>query len=160
LQKQQRNRLVSLMSIASDERQWLIFYRRSYNQGVILGALSELSRATNDTSYTTIAKRIADAGITKLSNSDGILHDPCEPNCGADGSQFKGIFARNLRILQQSSPEARYADFFDRNADSVWQTDRNENDEFGLVWDGPFVGPANASTQSSALDVIVAALST
>ena len=132
---------------------------RTYNQGVVLGALSELSRATKDDNYTTIAKRIADAGIAKLSNSNGILHEPCEPNCGADGSQFKGVFARNLRILQQSSPEKRYADFLDRNADSVWNADRNGRNEFGLVWDGPFVGPANASTQSSALDVIVAALS-
>jgi predicted alpha-1,6-mannanase (GH76 family) len=132
----------------------------SYNQGVILGALSELSRATRDTSFTTLAKRIADAGIAKLSDSDGILHDPCEPDCGADGSQFKGVFARNLRILQQVSPEARYAKFLGRNADSVWHADRNRRNKFGLVWDGPFVGPANASTQSSALDVIVAALST
>ena len=140
--------------------QWLILCCRSYNQGVILGALSELSRVTNDTSYTATAKRIADAAIAKLANSDGILHEPCEPNCGADGSQFKGVFVRNLRILQQTSPQRRYAEFLDHNADSIWQADRNERNEFGLTWDGPFVGPANASTQSSALDAIVAALST
>lgn len=133
---------------------------RSYNQGVILGALSELYKATKDTSYTTTAKKIADAGISKLTDSNGILHDPCEPDCGGDGSQFKGIFARNLQILQQTSPEQRYADFLDRNADSVWQNDRNDHNEFGLEWDGPYVGPANASIQSSALDAIVGALST
>ncbi|TLD04601.1 hypothetical protein E2P81_ATG10414 [Venturia nashicola] len=132
----------------------------TYNQGVILGALTELSEATGDIGYITTAKRIADAGIANLTNSNGILHEPCEPDCGGDGSQFKGIFTRNLRILQQESPEERYADFLDRNADSVWQKDRNDGNEFGLVWDGPFVGPANASTQSSGLDVIVAALST
>ena len=55
---------------------------RSYNQGVILGALSELYRATKNADYTSSAKRIADAGISKLTDSNGILHDPCEPDCG------------------------------------------------------------------------------
>lgn len=133
---------------------------RSYNQGVILGGLAELSQVTGDNSYIVTAKRIADAGIAKLSDGSGILHDPCEPNdCGADGSQFKGVFTRNLRILQNASPEQRYADFLDRNADSIWQNDRDQNNGLGLVWSGPFVGPANASTQSSGLDAIVAALS-
>lgn len=126
---------------------------------MILGALAELSHVTKNDTYIATAKRIADAGIAALTDSNGILHEPCESTgCGADGSQFKGIFARNLRILQQASPEKRYADFLDKNADSVWAT-RGENNEFGLDWNGPFSG-ANASTQSSGLDVIVAALST
>ena len=84
---------------------WLML-DRSYNQGVILGALSEMFRATKNADYTSSAKRIADAGISKLTDNNGILHDPCEPDCGGDGSQFKGIFARNLQILQQTSPES------------------------------------------------------
>jgi predicted alpha-1,6-mannanase (GH76 family) len=133
---------------------------RSYNQGVILGGLSELSRVTKDDSYTDIAKQIADAAIDALTDDNDILHDPCEPDtCGQDGNQFKGVFARNLRILQQQSPEARYADFLEKNADSVWEEDRNEDDEFGVVWSA-FSGTPSASTQSSGLDVIVAALST
>jgi len=134
--------------------------RRSYNQGVILGGLSELSRVTNDDSYTKTAKLIADAAINSLTDDNGILHDQCEPDtCGEDGNQFKGVFARNLQILQQQSPEDRYADFLDINADSVWENDRNERNEFGVVWSG-FSGTPSASTQSSGLDVIVAALST
>ena len=133
---------------------------RSYNQGVILGGLSELSRVTQDDSYISTAKKIADAAIAALTDDGGILHDQCEPDtCGQDGNQFKGIFARNLAILQHQSPEQRYADFLDKNADSVWQDDRNNENEFGVVWSGPFMGPASASTQSSGLDVIVAALS-
>lgn len=57
---------------------------------MILGGLTELSRATQDQSYTTKAKQIADAAIAALTDANGILHDPCEPDCGADGSQFKG----------------------------------------------------------------------
>lgn len=62
----------------------------SYNQGVILGGLVELSRATGDSGYLSEATSIAEAAIEALSE-DGILHESCEPNdCGADGSQFKG----------------------------------------------------------------------
>lgn len=41
----------------------------------------------------------------------------------------------------------------------MWENDRDGEDEFGVVWSGPFLGEASASTQSSGLDVIVAALS-
>lgn len=131
----------------------------SYNQGVILGGLTELSRATGDNSYITTAQQIADAAIAALARS-GILTDPCEPDCGADGAQFKGVFARNLQILQKAKPQKKYADFLDRNAASIWQNDRNQRNELSVKWAGPFIQPANASTQSSALDAIVAALAT
>ena len=62
----------------------------SYNQGVVLGGLVELYRATDDSDYLSEASTIASAAIDALSE-DGILHDGCEPNCGADGSQFKGM---------------------------------------------------------------------
>ncbi|KAK3715694.1 hypothetical protein LTR37_006919 [Vermiconidia calcicola] len=132
----------------------------SYNQGVIFGGLTELSLATQDMSYIDIAKRIADAAIGNLTDSNGILHDVCEPDCGADGSQFKGVFARNLRILHQASPEARYATFLENNANSIWANNRANRDELSLIWSGPFIKPATASTQSSAMDALVAALAT
>nr|OQO16378.1 hypothetical protein B0A51_16439 [Rachicladosporium sp. CCFEE 5018] len=47
----------------------------SYNQGVILGGLTELSKATGDKFYITIAKKIADAAIATLTDANGILHD-------------------------------------------------------------------------------------
>lgn len=131
----------------------------SYNAGPILGGLVELNRAAPNPSYITTAKQIADATIANLTDSNGILHDVCEPDCGADGSQFKGIFSRNLQILQKASPEARYATFFQNNANSIWANDR-EGSELSLIWSGPYVQPANASTQSSAMDTLVAALAT
>ena len=64
----------------------------SYNQGVILGGLVALSKASNsDQSYISTAKSIADAALAALTDENGILHDPCEPNCGGDGTQFKGV---------------------------------------------------------------------
>ncbi|KAI9653532.1 MAG: hypothetical protein M1821_007040 [Bathelium mastoideum] len=132
----------------------------SYNQGVILGGLEELSRADSASSanYLSTAKQIANAAIANLTDANGILHDPCEPDCGADGSQFKGVFARNLQLLQQANPENDYKTFLQQNANSIWANDRDSENELSLIWSGPFVTPANASTQSSAMDALVGAL--
>lgn len=130
----------------------------TYNQGVILGGLVEINKAAPDASYLVMAKKIAYAAIEKLSDSNGILHEPCEPECGVDGPQFKGIFMRNLRILQHAQDDDRLKTFIDKNADSIWRNDRGSGCYLGLVWSGPFTG-ATASTQSSACDALVAALS-
>lgn len=129
----------------------------SYNQGVILGGLLELQRAAADKNYLVIAERIALTGIQFLGDSNGILHDPCEPDCGADGPQFKGIFMRNLQKLQLAVPNNQVKTFIEKNANSIWLNDRASGNELGLVWSGPFMD-ATASTQSSAADALVAAL--
>ncbi len=129
----------------------------SYNQGVILGALVELNTASPNSTYLPLAKSIATAAIKALSDSNGILHDPCEPNCGGDGSQFKGVFMRNLQILQQASPETTYLNFIAANAASIWAKDRNSLNQLDVDWAGPFAS-ADASKQSSAMDALVAAV--
>ncbi|KAI2624140.1 glycoside hydrolase family 76 protein [Hypoxylon sp. NC1633] len=127
----------------------------TYNQGVILGALVELSTATGDPSLLNEANTIAQAAITRLSK-DGILFEGCEPNCGSDGSQFKGIFMRNLHYLQKAEPTDPIKNFLLTNADSIWARNRNEQNQLGGTWEGPYTN-ATAGTQSSALDVLVAA---
>lgn len=130
----------------------------TYNQGVVLGALAEWSRINSDTALLTEARVLADSGLAHLTDEAGVLHDPCEPSsCGADASQFKGIFVRNLRLLQRIVHEPRYAAFFQTNANSIWATDRTGDAGLGLVWSGPPL-PPDASTQSSGLDALVAAL--
>lgn len=129
----------------------------TYNQGVILGGLADLARLTGDSSHLDTAGRIAHAALDTLTDSAGVLHEPCEPNCGADGPQFKGIFVRNLADLHEAAPSDRYTDFVRYNADSLWHTDRSSANELGLVWSGPF-DSADASRQSSALDCLNAAL--
>ena len=129
----------------------------TYNQGVVLGALTEWSRVTHDDTLLTEARVLADAGLAHLTDENGILHDPCEPNsCGADANQFKGIFARNLRILNGRMQEPRYRAFFAANAAGIWANDRTDTNQLGVVWSGP-IAQLNAGTQSSALDALVAA---
>lgn len=93
----------------------------TYNQGVVLGALAEWSRINPDTGLLTEARVLADSGLAHLTDTAGVLHDPCEPaHCGADAPQFKGIFVRNLRALQHVVHEPRYTAFFTTDADSIW----------------------------------------
>jgi predicted alpha-1,6-mannanase (GH76 family) len=131
----------------------------SYNQGVILGALVELSKVDkkNATVYLEPAKKIAAAALHKLADDDGILHDPHEPDLGNDGNQFKGVFARNLRQLYDATQEQWMKKFLMANADAVWNGARKGSTNLlGPVWSGPYF-QATAATQSSALDVLVAA---
>ncbi|KAJ4305569.1 hypothetical protein N0V90_001100 [Kalmusia sp. IMI 367209] len=130
----------------------------SYNQGVILGGLVELNRASPSATYLALAARIAKAAITELSDENGIIHDACGPYCGADGSQFKGVFARNLMLLHDAAPDDAYVKCIHANANSIWSNDRDEGDMLSINWAGPFVAPANASTHSSAMEALVAAI--
>jgi predicted alpha-1,6-mannanase (GH76 family) len=132
----------------------------TYNQGVILGGLVELHRATatSDSSYLDTANLIATAAIANLTTSSGVLRESCEPNCGGDGTQFKGIFMRNLQLLNSVSPNAMYQDVMQASADNIWANDRNGQNLFSVSWGGPFVDPANASTHCSAMDALVAAV--
>jgi predicted alpha-1,6-mannanase (GH76 family) len=127
----------------------------TYNQGVVLGGLAEWSKAGHAEGIEE-ARRIADAALLHLTDKDGVLHDPCEPKCGADGIQFKGIFMRNLRVLNGVAPEERYAKAFQVNAEAIWTKDRTPENTFGTVWSGPVTRP-DAGTQSSAVDALVAA---
>jgi predicted alpha-1,6-mannanase (GH76 family) len=132
----------------------------TYNQGVILGGLVELYKATQDEALLKQARAIADAAITSPAlTENGILREPCELsyNCGADGPQFKGVFMRNLLYLYQQTGEDTYRDFLLRNADSIWLRNRKNGNQFGLRWTGKF-DRNDAARQSSALDALNAAM--
>jgi predicted alpha-1,6-mannanase (GH76 family) len=130
----------------------------SYNQGVILGALTELSNLHDKKAPLEHANQIADAAIKNLTDPEGVLYDACEPNCGGDDvPQFKGIFVRNLAILQHRSPHRSYADFIQANAASI-VAHQDADHTIGIDWSKPTT-TASAATQTSALDAIVAALS-
>lgn len=129
----------------------------TYNQGVILGGLVALHESTGDESLLSMARAIADAAIMHLANDDRVLVEPYEPDLGNDGPQFKGIFARNLAVLYETTREPRYRDFLVANADSIWERSRNPSNFFGVRWTGPF-DTSDAARQSSALDALNATL--
>jgi predicted alpha-1,6-mannanase (GH76 family) len=128
----------------------------SYNQGVILGGLVALHTVSGDAALLSEAHKIAQAALSSLTDRQGVLHDPCEPKCGGDGTQFKGIFVRNLRLLDEADPKSEYYRFVMTNADSIWSQGRLPDNRLGEVWSTISDTP-NASSQSSALDVLVTA---
>jgi len=127
----------------------------TYNQGVVLGGLTVLSRQTGDSALIDRAQSIARAAIGRLADQDGILHESCEPNCGADGVQFKGIFARNLGVLNAAAPLPLFGNFLRANAERICQVQTGDH-RFGVVWSHAS-DVINAATQVSALDAILAA---
>ncbi len=128
----------------------------TYNQGVVLGGLVELAAASHDPALILSAQKIANAAISQLVDANGILHDSCEPKCGGDGVQFKGIFVRNLALLDRAHPDPVYESFVAKNADTLWRDARGMNFQLAERWSGPF-DTANAASETSALDTLVAA---
>ena len=137
----------------------------TYNQGVLLGGLAALHEITGDASYLRQGEAIADAALRSLTTPaadarHGILLEPREHSTARsdrDRPQFKGIFVRNLFDFSVQRSRPAYSEFIRDNARSIWANDRNSRNQFGLHWAGPF-DYADASRQSSALDVLNAAV--
>jgi predicted alpha-1,6-mannanase (GH76 family) len=154
----------------------------SYNQGVILSGLRDLTELTGDQSYLGWAEKIADAFIknpwqpsastggqlahpSESGVIDGILHEhnDCGPGgCaparlpGVDTTMFKGIFVRHLGRLYQATRKPAYQQFITANAQSAL-AHMSAQHLFGANWAAP-AEPADFVRQTAGLDLINAAL--
>lgn len=126
----------------------------TYNQGVVLGGLTELAKATGDSKYTDEAKRIANGAMNKLTNN-GILTEPAQ-SLDEQGAQFKGVFVRGLAALIEKAPEQSFKDFLKKNADSAWNKDKNGDGVIGPNWSGQGQGEAGTTSHASGVDLLVA----
>jgi hypothetical protein len=129
----------------------------TYNQGVLMNALTELNRLTGDATALNVARNIGNAMTTSTYLSpNGILREPNEPDvCSGDGVSFKGAAIRGLGALNQATGGA-YDAYLRRNADSAYANDRDTIDAYGSHWAGPFTG-TNHGCQHSAVDLLNAA---
>ena len=129
----------------------------TYNQGVILTGLSQLSLATGNTSLLSTANSIAAAATADLT-SNGVLVDPCEPStCATDGYSFKGIFVRDLAEFARTTKTTSYNQFLNTQASSIRANDTDGDGQSGLQWAGP-LDDLNYPDQQSASDALNAAL--
>ncbi|MFH9613357.1 glycoside hydrolase family 76 protein [Streptomyces pratensis] len=128
----------------------------TYNQGVVLGGLSELYRATGDVGLLTAARQLADASTARL-QSGGVLREPGESDdCTGDGPSFKGAYVRGLGTLDTHLPDHPYAATLDRWADAAYASNRNSLDQYGPHWNGGN-GVSDYGCQQSVLDLLNAA---
>jgi predicted alpha-1,6-mannanase (GH76 family) len=110
----------------------------TYNQGVILGGISEYTKLfPSNSSLVETGEQIAKAVSVRLTDaSTGVL---TEVSCG-DGALFKGIYTRYLRyFIEMSSPSSSpsFEDFLLTQSESVWNKDRDlANGYFGKSWLG------------------------
>lgn len=131
----------------------------TYNNGSLIGGLTELSLATGDSSLLDEANAIAHATMSKMASSAGVL---VETPCGGDICvQFKGVFMRNLALLNQRSPAAEYRTYMRLQSDNLWDRNRDAMDRFGYAWEKALEDTSETPTaarQSSALDGLIAAV--
>ncbi|MCW2503895.1 MAG: glycosyl hydrolase, family 76 [Actinomycetia bacterium] len=133
----------------------------TYNQGVILSALAELSKATGDATLLTTARQLANTSTTSgYIHSGGILRDWCEPDgCAGnpgDSPSFKGPYVRGVGTLNRLLTDHPYTAYLDKQADTAYAKSRTSLSHYGLSWAGPF-DTADAARQHSALDLMNAA---
>jgi predicted alpha-1,6-mannanase (GH76 family) len=130
----------------------------TYNQGVILAALADLTNLTGANQYITLASKIALAAIQNMSTPKGILKGMPKQEDGADGVQFKSIFMRHLAYLYQHTKDERIKKYILKNAESIETSATKAGTCLtGSQWEGPF-DSADAGRQSSAIDALVSAL--
>ena len=128
----------------------------TYNQGVVLAGLAELARATGNSGLLATGQTLANASTAHFSQN-GIVVEPCEPNCGADGPSFKGVFVRGLRSLATAARTTAYDGYLQAQAASIVAHDTNGSGQLGLSWAGP-VQSLTSGSQASAEAALVAAL--
>jgi predicted alpha-1,6-mannanase (GH76 family) len=136
----------------------------SYNQGLAIGAPLELWRATGDPELLAAAQRLADAALESDELvTDGVLTESCDPlgrTCDDNQKQFKGIFMRYFTELADTTGAPRYEEFVDRQAETIWENDRDSSERLGLRWAGASTEASpnvfDWRTQASALSALIA----
>lgn len=132
----------------------------TYNQGVILGALTELHRATGDAALLSTARSLANASTSSTYlNPGGILREVNEgDDCNSDGASFKGAYVRGLGKLNAALGDRPYGGYLDRQADAAYGNARESLDMYGPHWSGPRVPVTEGhGCQHGALDLLNAA---
>ena len=154
----------------------------SYNSGIWLDGLTGLSVALGDASFSDAAFKLAKSADAYFSGgaADGVMREvSCgrpDGNCGgADGRQFKGVFARHvayaLRDWAEPGTSATNADaaawaraWILRQSASLLSNDSSAlpgqgSVLFGELWQGPFKADDTPwISHSAGNDVVLAAL--
>jgi predicted alpha-1,6-mannanase (GH76 family) len=132
--------------------------RYTYNQGVLLGGLNDLTAITGDPQFREAALRTALAATRTLVTPQGLLSEPSDA-LGADGPMFKGVFVFHLGHLVEGMPDGpertELRAWLARNSDAVWALSTGGSQPVDGLWSGGS-GQVGAAAQASALALFLA----
>lgn len=119
-----------------------VWWRFTYNEGLMIGASLELYLATSNASYLTFAHRFAGYMTTyevAITAYGRVLSDGDNAGCGGDCHQFKGPAYRYLsRLYVQDPSHLAYYAVLKASADAIWNLARDTNAAtFSVSWAGP-----------------------
>jgi predicted alpha-1,6-mannanase (GH76 family) len=111
----------------SVDKGWLF----TYNQGIYIGACTELFNITGDVAWRERAIKTADNAMTAMCTVPNILKD----EGGGDGGLFKGILVRYMKFFAdqpfvKKSKSDAYNDFLKHNADRLWLSGKSKASPF------------------------------
>ncbi|MGW6929875.1 glycoside hydrolase family 76 protein [Lentzea sp. NPDC054927] len=131
----------------------------SYNQGLGIGGLVEVWRATGEAEFLDAARRLADAAVASpLLTRNGVLTESCDVgqnSCDDNQKQFKGIFMRYFTDLAKATNSTAYHQFARQQSDSIWAADRDALNRIGQRWAGGSPNQVDWRTQASGLGALI-----
>ncbi|RZA26342.1 MAG: hypothetical protein EOP10_03930 [Proteobacteria bacterium] len=110
-------------------------------QGLSIGALASLFKATNEKIYADQAKLFVQSSLSEFKNADNLLIEKsksaCAP-CQKEEPLFKGLFIQNLYQWNELEKSAGLTYFININAQSVWKTAKGAGGLIGYNWQSAF----------------------
>ncbi|MFE5569550.1 MULTISPECIES: glycoside hydrolase family 76 protein [Amycolatopsis] len=132
----------------------------TYNQGLGIGGLVEIWRATGETRWLDAARRLGDAAVNgTVLTKNGVLTESCDigqNSCDDNQKQFKGSFMRFLADLAAATNSTAYRDYTRRQADTLWASARDPLNRIGQRWAGGTPTQVDWRTQASGLGALTA----
>jgi hypothetical protein len=136
-----------------------VWWKFTYNEGLMIGAALDLHAATGDTNYLTHAHlhaRFMVQNETANTAYGRVLHDGSNTGCGGDCAQFKSPAYRHLlRLYELDRTKSEYLAVLRSSANAVWNLSRNPAlNIFSISWTGPSTTNAGMQEVNAACAVL------
>ncbi len=132
-----------------------VWWRFTYNEGLMIGASLEMYKVHEHISYLTNARNIADFMVkneTVATVYGPALSDGNRSQCNGDCWQFKAPGYKYLmQLYLHDKKKHNYLAVLKGSVDALWNLARNSENSVGVNWAGPAgEGPFNDQTQNAA----------
>ncbi len=136
-----------------------VWWKFTYNEGLMIGAALDLHEATGDTNYLAHAHGYARFMINNEVANTGygrVLHDGSNTGCTGDCAQFKSPAYRHLlRLYERDTSKIEYLNVLRASANAVWNLSRNPTlNLFSISWTGPATTSAGMQEVNAACTVL------